>query len=258
MSPQTEVLKTTLRDGIAEILLSRPHGNAINQELVEALPGAFSRAEEDPAVRGILLGAEGRLFCPGLDLQELVRLDRAGMERFMLAFRRCLLRMYRSPRPVVAALGGHALAGGCVLAMTADWRVLRQDALIGLNEIRVGVPLPFWVAQLLRESVHRPRVGEIALLGRNYSNAEAVEAGLVHEVAAADRVREQATVRLNDFAERDPEAFAATKGYLRHAAVESIRSLDDAFAEEFLDGWFSPETRRRIDGIVESLQQRER
>lgn len=253
MTADQEVVNTTIHDGVAEIRLSGPHGNAINAEMATALPQAFSRAIENPGVRGILLGAEGKLFCPGLDLRELVHLDRAGMDQFLRDFRGCLLCLYESPKPVVAALNGHALAGGCVLAMTADWRTLRSDALIGLNEVRVGVPLPFGVSQLLRESVHRSRVGEIALLGRNYSNQTAVEAGLVHEVVPGTEVGGAAAARLAEFMDKDPKAFAATKRYLRQATAESIRSHDAAFAGEFLDSWFSAPTRRRIEGIVESL-----
>ncbi|MCY0726014.1 enoyl-CoA hydratase/isomerase family protein, partial [Klebsiella pneumoniae] len=83
------------------------------------------------------------------------------------------------PKPVVAAVGGHAVAGGCVLALTADWRVIKHGAVIGLAEVRVGVPFPFGVVTLLERSIAPARLAEVALFGRNYESEEAVATGLV-------------------------------------------------------------------------------
>jgi len=244
----------TVDDGLATLRIAREHGNAINAELVDALAAACREIEERPEIRGVLLAAGGKLFCPGLDLQELMLLERDAMERFLRRFNAMVLALYTLPRPLVAALHGHALAGGCVLALTADWRVLRRGALTGLNEVKVGVPLPFGVALVLRSSVNPTRLEEVALFGRNYTDDEAVAAGLAHELHAEQGFEAHCLERLAELAERDARAFTITKRYLRAATVERIRALDTQFEREFLDSWFSPATRERIRGIVERLR----
>lgn len=250
------VVGWTVEGGLATARLSRQHGNAINGELIEALVAACRQAAADRSVRGLLLAASGKLFCPGLDLQELIELDRVGMGRFLGRFRACLLELYTFGKPMVAAIHGHAIAGGCILTMTADWRVLRRGAMVGLNEVRVGVPFPFEVAMILRQSVAPAHLEEVALLGRNYSDEQALAAGLVHELQPADGFEESCRQRLDELAGKDPRAFSITKRYLRSPTVDRIQSAGSRFAHEFLDAWFSPETQQRVRGIVQELQAR--
>jgi enoyl-CoA hydratase len=246
----------TVHDGLATIRLGREHGNAINGALTEDLLRCARETASDPSVRGAILAASGKIFCPGLDLQDLFDLDRPSVAAFMSRFRECLLALYTYPKPLVAALGGHALAGGCILALTADWRVLRRGALVGLNEIRVGLPLPYGVAHVLRASVHPNRLEEVALLGRNYTNDDAVATGLVHEVRDESGFEEHCAARLEGFASKDPDAFARTKTYLRSATVERIVQGDAERLGEFLDCWFSETTRRRVAEMVADLRRR--
>ena len=242
--------------GLATLRLQREHGNAINPQLVEDLLTALRRLEADDEARGVLLAASGKLFSPGLDLQELSELDRPMMERFLHRFNECILSLYTFSKPMVAAMHGHAIAGGCVLSLTADWRILRDNALVGLNEVKVGVPFPFGVAMILRESVSSTHLEEVALFGHNYRGAEALAAGLVHEVRPEEGFEEHCIERLEELAGKDPQAFALTKRYLRQATVERIRANDPRLAAEFLDRWFSPETRERVGAIVAQLRER--
>jgi enoyl-CoA hydratase/carnithine racemase len=245
---------TLTRDGaIGVVHLARAHGNAINGAFIESLVAALGEAEADPAIRGVLLTAGGKIFCPGLDLQELIALSRDEMERFMRRFSAAVLTLYTFPKPVVAVLHGHTLAGGCVLSLCADWRVLRRGAVTGLNEVKVGVPLPFGVALIVRDAVPKNRLTEVALLGRNASDEEALAAGLADELADADAVEAVGRERLDEFIAKDTFAFAVTKRYLRAAVVERMRANNQLLIPEWLDGWFSPGTRERIAAIVAEL-----
>jgi enoyl-CoA hydratase len=246
-------LKTTVDQGLATVRLDRAHGNAINLDLVDELTATFRKLDADSSVRGVLLAAAGKLFSPGLDLQELIDLDRGRMGVFLERFNACILGLYTFSKPLVAALHGHAIAGGCVLSLTADWRVLQADRLIGLNEIRVGVPFPYGVANILRESVPQRHLEEIALFGRNYRGDEALRVGLVHEVHAEDGFEEHARSRLAELADRDAYAFAITKRYLRAATVERIMADEARLERDFLDGWFSRSTREKMQEIVDEL-----
>jgi enoyl-CoA hydratase len=176
------------------------------------------------------------------------------MQRFSTA----VLALYTFPKPVVAAMHGHALAGGCVLGLCADWRILRRGALIGLNEVKVGVPLPFGVAHIVRDAVPRHAVAAVALLGRNFSDDEAVAAGLAHELLDEPGFEDGARARLAEFTSKDGPALSVTKRYLRSPVVERIRAHNQLLLPEWLDGWFSPDTKARIRGIVDGLKGKEK
>ena len=115
-------------------------------------------------------------------------MDRPELGRFMEKFAACLLQLYRFPKPMVAAMSGHTLAGGAVLSLAADWRILQTGAMIGLNELKVGVPLPFGVSMILRDAVISPRLEEVALFGRNYKDEDALASGLAHEICPAGQL----------------------------------------------------------------------
>jgi len=247
-----------LDGGLATVRLSRERANAIHGELLDSLREAYRQASADGSVRGLLLAASGKVFCPGLDLQELCGLDRPAMRRFMEDFRATVVEMFRFPKPVLAAVQGHALAGGFILALTADRRILRRGALVGLNEVRVGVPVPFEVACLLRYSVPADRLAEVALFGRNYSAEEALACGLVHEVLDGDDFETRCRERLEEWASRDGASYAATKTWLRREAVAEMLQASHGEIEVFLDRWFSDSTRRRIEGILSELRSKGR
>ena len=245
-------------EGLAILRLDKERGNAIDEALVEDLVEAAADLETDGGVRGVLLAsAHPNLFCPGLDLIGLRDYDRPALARFLGKFAQAVWALYGMNKPLVAALSGHAVAGGCVLALTADWRVLRRGGVnIGLNEIRVGVPLPWSVAVLLRATVSPERASGIALLGRNFADEAALGAELAHELAPAEGFEEACLARLREFADKDPAAFATTKRYLRGDALASMQAREKELETDFLDAWFSAPTQARIRATIKSLGKR--
>lgn len=246
------------RQGALAILrMDKPRGNAIDEPFLEELVLAGAELAADPGIRGALLAsAHPKLFCPGLDLVTLVEYDRPAMERFMSRFVDAMLGLFALRRPLVAAIAGHAVAGGCVLALTADHRILRRGSQIGLNEVRVGLPLPWSVAILLKAAVPPTALSRVALLGQNFKDEEAVALGLAHEVREADGFETACLERLEEFADRDPAAVGTTKAYLRDAALREMRSQEAARQGEFLDAWFSPVGRAKIRETIDSLAKR--
>lgn len=245
-----------VRSGVATLRMERERANALNPGTVQALTAAFAQVAEDDAVRAVLLTSGRKLFSPGLDLAALIALDRPAMRAFMESFSTWLQDLLDCPKPVIAALSGHAIAGGLVLALTADWRILREGAEIGLNEVKIGVPLPFGVARLLQDAVPPHRQVEVGLLGRNFRGEAALHAGLVHEVCSAEHFEEVCRARAEEFAAKDPAAFAITKRYLRAGTAETLRAADALYLDEWLDCWFGAAARRRIEEIVSELQAR--
>jgi enoyl-CoA hydratase len=242
---------------LAVLRLYKARGNAIDEPLVEELSRAAAEVAQDASVRGVLLASgHSGLFCPGLDLVALAGYDRTSMERFMMSFAVAVWALYGLPKPVVAAVGGAAVAGGCILALTADHRVLKRGAPIGLNEVKVGVPLPWTVTRLLRATIHAPALSRVALLGRNFVDAEAIETGLADEVAEAEGFEAACLARLEEYADKDPLALATTKAWLRESVLAEMMAREAERVQGFLDGWFSPGTQERIRATVASLRSR--
>ena len=176
------------------------------------------------------------------------------MGAFMLDFSTLLTDLFALKKPVVAAVNGAAVAGGCLLALTADWRVVKRGAPMGLNEVKVGVPLPWSAVLLLKTAVPALMQSAVALLGRNFEGDAAVAAGLSNEVVDAEAFEATVTERLAEFAEKDAFAFGVTKGYLRGGTIASMRDRETALLDEFLDGWFSEGTQARIQKAVAALK----
>jgi enoyl-CoA hydratase/carnithine racemase len=242
---------------LAVLRLDKARGNAIDESMTEALLAAVAEVASDDSTRGVLLAsAHPKLFCPGLDLVALVEYDRPAMERFFTGFEEATLALFALRKPMVAAVAGAAVAGGCILALTADHRVLRQGSPIGLNEVRVGVPLPWWVVTLLRESLTPGAVTRVALLGRNFTDEEAREVGLAHEVLPGEGFEAAALARLEELASRDTTALGTTKTWLRHDALARMRAGGAERRSEFLDAWFSPGAQEKIRETIASLTRR--
>ncbi len=237
--------------------LDKARANAIDGPLVEELLAAAGEAAADDAVAGVLLASShARVFSPGLDLVSLVELDRDAMRAFMLRFAEATWALFGLAKPVVAAVHGHAVAGGCILALTADWRAVAPGAQLGLNEVKVGVPLPWSVALLLRHSVAPPQHARVALLGRNFEGEDAVAAGLADELIAHEGFRAACLRRLEEFTDKDRASFARTKAYLRGDTLAAMKAHEKARIDEWLDAWFSASTRDRIRKTVEALGKR--
>jgi enoyl-CoA hydratase len=250
-------LRVERREGLVVLRLDKPRGNALDEPLVEALAAAADDIASDDATRGVLLASgHPKLFCPGLDLVALAEYDRPAMERFFGRFEEAMIGLFALRQPVVAAVAGAAVAGGCILALTADYRVLRRGSPIGLNEVRVGVPLPWWVLTMLRSSLSPAALTSVALLGRNFTDDGAREAGLAHEVLPGDGFEGAALDRLEELASRDPAALGTTKAWLRQGALEEMRSGGPDRRAAFLDAWFSPSAQARIRQTVDSLKDR--
>jgi enoyl-CoA hydratase len=248
-------IRVERNEDVAVLRLDKARGNAIDPALVEDLAGLLPELAADAGVRGVMLAsAHPKLFCPGLDLVGLVELERPAMQRFMLRFSEAMGALYVLPKPVVAAVNGPAVAGGCILALTADWRVLKRGAPIGLNEVKVGVPLPWSIATFLRASVPPHSISRVALLGRNFADDDALRAGLADEIADAEGFENACQARLQEFVEKDARSLALTKSYLRSGVLAEMKARDAELMPEWLDCWFSEGTRARIRGIVAGMK----
>ena len=248
-------IRIDTKGAVAILRMDKARGNSIDEPLVRELTQAARDLGADRSARGVLLtSAHPKLFCPGLDLVTLVELDRASMERFMLLFAEMVWALFGLPKPMVAGINGHAVAGGCILALTADHRVLRRGgAQIGLNEVKVGLPLPWSVSELLRASVPPNALSQVALLGRNFADDHALRVGLADELADAAGFEDHCLLRLEEFIEKDAYALVTTKAALRQDVLERMKAHERERMGGWLDAWFSEPTRARLRELAAGL-----
>lgn len=208
------MLATQLDAGILTLTLDRPDKrNALSTALVEALLAEVRRADEDPAVRVVVLKGAGKDFCAGADLEELLASadkDPADNEQSALRLGELFVALRNSPKPAVAVVQGRALAGGCGLATACDLVLAADNAQFGYPEIQRGF-VPAMVMAMLVRQVGEKRALELTATGRLLSAAEALALGLVTEVVPSADLTTQSTLRSTQLAGVSLTAYALTK-----------------------------------------------
>jgi enoyl-CoA hydratase len=236
----------------AVMIVRLAHGkvNALDTDLLHAIAATMSGLPRGQAV--VLTGA-GRAFSAGVDLK---RIAHGGME-YVRVFRPALSQAVKSvfdhPGPVVAAVNGHAIAGGCVLAVACDLRLM-SGGTIGLSEMRVGVPFPGVALEVVRHAAGagaRRLVLEAPLL----SPAEAVTAGLVDRVTAPGSLLDEAIAEAERLAAIPPDVYAFTKRQLQEPARSRIDAISQADEDATTEMWAAPATQAAINGFMAGLGQ---
>lgn len=232
--------------------MDRPPANALNRELVEQLLSALETARMDGAHAIILTGRPG-MFSGGLDVPELLPLDRRQIEAFWGLFFNLTRQLATSPVPVIAAVSGHAPAGGAVLALHCDWRIgVTGRYRIGLNEVQVGLPVPGTILVALEEVVG-PRVARrMATRGEMLSMDEAVAVGLLDELVPPEQLLTAALARANELLALPPVAMNTTRLAAKAKLIEALSSPVDVAAAT--GWWFSAETQAEMRKLVARLQ----
>jgi len=244
------------QDRIRELKLSRPPVNALNPELIDTLLEAVRSAGDDGTRALVLSGAPG-LFSAGLDVPELLALDRAGMIRFWESLFGLLEALARAPIPVTAALTGHSPAGGTVIALFCDYRVMaRGEFQLGLNEVQVGLVVPPVIHQALVRLLGRYRAERHLVGGRMIAAADAYSVGLVDELQEPDRVVPRALEWCRDLLTLPKHSLRATRDLCRAdlgALFNDPKALD---TEAFADFWFREDTQETLKAMVARLKEK--
>jgi len=239
-------------------LLRLRHGrvNALDRGLCDALTAAVVAREDDPGTRALVLAGSGRAFSAGVDLHALGTGSGEDVRAFVHALALCFETVLTSRLPVVAAVGGHAIAGGCVLAACADHRVVADtDGLrVGLTELAVGVPFPTVAIEVMRWRLGDPLLGPRVLLADTVPGSAAVAARLADEAVPAERVEERAVEVAGRLGALPPEVFALTKRQLQADVRERVAARRGGWEEEVADTWAAPGTRRRLAETAAALR----
>jgi enoyl-CoA hydratase/carnithine racemase len=232
-------------DGVALVQMSQGVTNALGPGMVEALSQQILRARDDPATGALVLtSANTKFFSIGLDIPHLWDLPEDEFLAFVAAFSRLCLSLYTLPKPTVAAIPGHATAGGCILALCCDYRFIADGRkLIGLNEIRLGVPVPFLADCILTALVGPFNARQITESGEFFMPERALALGLVDRIIPAEDLTAQSIVQARSLADTPGMAFAQTKANRVRPVCEEIEAGLDAKNLEFVRAWYSPEAR---------------
>jgi 3,2-trans-enoyl-CoA isomerase len=239
-------------DGIRELRLARPPVNALNAGLMGALRDAIARAGSDGTKAIVLSGGPG-MFSAGLDVPELLTLDRPSMRAAWELLFGLLSDLAHCPIPVGAALTGHSPAGGTVLALYVDHRVMAEGAFrIGLNEVQVGLPVPPVILRALTFLCGERQAARLATAGLLIDPAEALRVGMVDEVVPAADVVARTLAWAKDLTARPPHALRVTRALARRPLTEAFAGVDAAMVDGVLEQWFSAETQ----GVLRALASR--
>jgi enoyl-CoA hydratase len=237
-------------------LVEMRHGaNAIDNTLLGALDAELDRLEAAGSPALVLSSAHPSVFCPGLDLKKLDGASRDAVRELVARYNALLRRVATYPGPIVAAIAGHAIGGGCLLAMACDRRVMaRAGARLGLSEINLGIPVPAGAVAMLLALFPTRAVEQLVLEGDGFGGERALELGLVERLADSDVVLDDACRLAGHLASRPAAAFASAKRYLRHGLGELMAQRDGAEIESFLGRWFDAGTQDRLGALVAQMR----
>lgn len=245
------MIDVTMDDGVAVVTMQYGKANALDIEFCEALAERFVGLRRSDA-RAVVLTGQGGIFSAGVDLKRLAAGGGEYARRFLPALHKLYETVFFHPQPVVAAINGHAIAGGCVLACCADRRVMADAAgRIGVTELLVGVPFPALAFEIVRHAVPSRHFAEFVLSGATYETTAALDCGWIDEVAEPDALLGDAVAIAHELALLSPAAFAETKRQLRQPVSEWLARTGEATDRTVTDIWASPDTQARIRAYVE-------
>jgi enoyl-CoA hydratase len=243
------VIELTHQDGVAILRMADGKANTMSLEFCRAMTARLEELRASPAPAVIITG-NGRIFSAGVDLVRLLDGGALYIREFLPALSAMLTTAFAFPKPLVAAINGHAIAGGCVLACAADRRVMAREAgRIGTTELLVGVPLPPAAMEIMRGATAPHYFEEAIFSGATYAPPEALTRGMIQAIVEPEALTDRALAAAKALAALPPAAFALTKRQIREPNLHRIdNSKDvDAAIEQI---WTAPETLERIRDYV--------
>jgi enoyl-CoA hydratase len=223
------------RGDVATITMNDTKANVLNKEFFDQIQSALVDLEEDESVKAVVLTGQARFFSAGLDLKSLPALPRDELLPVLVQFGEMTLQLFGFPKPLVAAVNGHALAGGCVLMLCCDRRlVVDVGAKIGLNEVAIGLALPTFVSELARSVLGQTALQEAVMEARIYDPQGALAIGYADRLCAPEDLLREAGAVAEQLAQLPTSAYGTTKRRIREAALTRAQTAIGGEIEDFL------------------------
>ncbi|XP_039488388.1 enoyl-CoA delta isomerase 1, mitochondrial [Drosophila santomea] len=257
MSTATKLTTVEVNDktGIATLTMNRPPVNSQNVQLLLDLQASISEIENNKSRGLILTSAHSNVFSAGLDIFEMYNTDVERLRTVWTELQNVWIALYGTSLPTAAAINGHAPAGGCLLATACEYRVMRPNFLIGLNEAQLGIIAPKWLMSGFTNVLPK-RVAERALTqGRMFTTQEAFEAGLVDEIASSkEEAVEKCAAFIGTFAKVNPLARGLTKLQFRADNIKEFEKIREKDVADFAALASSPEVQKVMGTYLENLK----
>ncbi len=238
-------------DGVRVVRMQCGRANAMNRDMLDALAAALTEGAPQPTV----LTGDGKIFSAGLDLVTLDTLSEGELEEFLTRFSRTMIQVLTTPYPLVAAVNGHAVAGGCVLALACDYRVgVEGEFKIGMNELSHGLPLPAVANEIPRGALTPQTFRTVVMSGVLMEPETAQQVGILDMLTedAETCVEQSCALARQQGGELD--AFAAVKAGVIAPIVDAIKELREPLDRRFVDIWFSEAATASRRATIERLQ----
>lgn len=246
------MIQRSTENNITTLRLAHGKASALDLELVEGLALAFNEVAVDENTRAVVLTGSGSIISAGVDLYRLTNEGAPYVERFLPALNRMALDLFALPKPVVVAVNGHAIAGGCVITLAGDLKVMaRGRGRIGVPEMLVGVPFPPQILEILRFALPAHILQQLIYTGRTVSADEAAAMGIVDEAVDEDALLERAMAHASQLAALHPRTFALAKRELRDKATTYAKRYGAELGDDVRDLWSAEATHAHIRGYLD-------
>jgi len=226
--------------------------NAMDFEFCQLLTSHLKEQAHSSDCRALVLTGHQRAFSAGVNLKRLVSEPPSYVDAFFPALTRLFYQAIVFPKPLIVAVSGHALAGGCVLASTGDYRLIRPDAKIGMPELRVGLSLPAEGIETFRFVLSPSHFQRVVTSGQSFQNQAAVLAGLADEVCPAEQLLERADELAEQYSQIPADVYAITKSQIRQPLLERIEKNRTQYSDQVQEMWKSPVIRESVANYITS------
>jgi len=242
--------------GIAILRMNKKPVNSLNLDMLTELTIALDKLESDNRCNGLVItSAVPKIFSAGLDILELYQPERGRLAEFWRALQNFWMKLYASPLAPAAAINGHSPAGGCLMAMSCDYRVMASgNYTIGLNETLLGIVAPFWFVDTMRNVISQRHCEKSLQLGTMYTSADALKIGLVDSLVSDTDTVEAARQELLNWLKVPGYARQLTKEQMRKPTVERLAARQDQDIENFVSFLLKDSIQKGLGRYLESLK----
>jgi 3,2-trans-enoyl-CoA isomerase len=250
-------IQVTIKDRLAIINLNRGKSNSLNREMVTELTDMLNHIENDSNIGGALITGKENFFSAGLDLIELYNYNEDEAKSFWQLFLNFVAKITAFKKPLVSAINGHSPAGGCVIALACDARVMVEGKyIIGLNEVPVGIIVPQSIFELYAFWLGKANATRSLLEGKLFHPEEALAIGLIDELVKPESIMTAAERKIRKYMAFEGNTWSHSKLNIRKSLIAATSADQSADLEVMLKQWWSPNTRAILKTIINNLQQK--
>lgn len=250
MEEKMKFINLAIEGGIATVTLNRGKVNAINDDVVDEIKACFKEFENNDEVKAVIITGQGKFFSFGFDIPQFLSYSKEAFSNYIKNFTSLYTYLFLYPKPVIAAINGHAVAGGCMLANSCDYRLMvTGKAKIALNEVAFGSTIFAGSVEILKFSAGQRNAEIIAGIGKMFSAEEALKLGLIDQITAENELMELSRQIAGTYAGKSGPAYAHIKSLLRQPVVDSFQTREDKSIADFIEIWYSDTTWKNLEQI---------